>query len=75
MRKWAARRIVTVALFLITFTLLASMQPVFFGVQTYFGINPLYHFASDFFYLHNTDVPSSISKLADYALLVQEKPR
>jgi hypothetical protein len=41
MRKWAARRIVTVALFLITFTLLASMQPVFFGVQTYFGINPL----------------------------------
>ncbi len=41
MRKRAAKRIVTIALFLVTFILLASMQPVFFGVQTYFGINPL----------------------------------
>jgi len=41
MRKRAAKRIVTIALFVVTFVLLASMQPVFFGVKTYFGINPL----------------------------------
>ena len=41
MRKRAAKRAVTIALLLVTLVLLASMQPVFFGAQTYFGINPL----------------------------------
>lgn len=41
MRRRAAKRAVTIALLVVTFVLLASMQPVFFGVQSYFGINPL----------------------------------
>lgn len=40
-RKRTVKRAVTIALFLVTFILLASMQPVFFGAQTYFGINAL----------------------------------
>lgn len=41
MRRRAAKRAVTIALFVVTFVLLSSLQPVFFGVQSYFGINPL----------------------------------
>ena len=41
MRKRADKRVVTIALLLVNFILLTSMQPVFFGVQTYFGISPL----------------------------------
>jgi hypothetical protein len=41
MRKKATKRVITIAMFLVTFILLAGMQPVFFGAQTYFGINPL----------------------------------
>jgi hypothetical protein len=41
MRKRPAKRAVTIALFVVTFILLASMQPVFFGLQSYFGVNPL----------------------------------
>jgi membrane protein YdbS with pleckstrin-like domain len=39
-RKKAAKRIVTIALLLLTSIFLAILQPVFFGVKTYFGIDP-----------------------------------
>lgn len=41
MRKGAAKKKVTIALFVVTFVLLGGMQPVFFGTETYFGLNPL----------------------------------
>ncbi len=41
MRKRAAKRAITIALFVAIFVLLAAMEPVFFGVRSYFGTNPL----------------------------------
>jgi len=41
MRKRAAKRAITIALLVAIFVLLAAMEPVFFGVQSYFGTNPL----------------------------------
>ncbi len=41
MRKRPAKRLVTVALCVITVVVLGGLQPLFFGVQTFFGINAL----------------------------------
>ena len=41
LRKKPARRLVTVALFIVTVVLLGGLQPLLFGVRTFFGINAL----------------------------------
>lgn len=41
LRKKPAKRLVTVALFLVTVVLLGGLQPLLFGVQTFFGVNAL----------------------------------
>lgn len=40
-RKRSAKRVVTVALFLVTVVMLGGLQPLLFGVQTFFGVNAL----------------------------------
>ncbi len=41
LRKRPAKRLVTVTLFLVTVVLLGGLQPLLFGVQTFFGVNAL----------------------------------
>jgi len=41
MRTRAWKRAVTIAMIVVTTLQLGGMQPMFFGVKTYFGINPL----------------------------------
>ena len=40
MRKSGAKRVVTIIMLIVTVIQLANMQPVFFGVRTYFGLFP-----------------------------------
>ena len=41
MRKSGAKRVVTIIMLIVTVIQLANIQPVFFGVRTYFGLNPV----------------------------------
>ena len=40
MRKSKAKRIVTIIILVLTILIVAIMQPLYFGVRTYFGIDP-----------------------------------
>jgi len=41
MRTRAWKRVVTIAMFVVALVMIGALQPVFFGVRTYFGHNPL----------------------------------
>lgn len=41
MRTSSWKRVVTVTMFVVAVVMIGALQPMFFGVRTYFGLNPL----------------------------------